>query len=177
MENLERQTNITEKNKEELALIEEIKKLQQFELAEAQQLKNSDKNIPSHIQEFLVVEPEFLSDTDKEAFKKFQEFLQMKGKINSLDELEKFTDYFKRYKLQCDKESKKLTILKKMKEEGKDMKEIQQTIQEINQEPDIPDNSKFFMDYIVNRINGENSLLISKLMDAAKGSKARTAYL
>ncbi|MFH0854491.1 MAG: hypothetical protein V1891_03285 [bacterium] len=178
MENLEIQPYANaEKNERELALIEEIKKLQQFELAEARQLKNNDNNIPSHIQEFLVVEPKFLKNADKEAFKKFQEFLQMKEKINFLEEVEKFMDYFKSYKLQCDKESKKFTVLKKMKEEGKDMEEIQEEIQKIYQEPDIQENSKFFMDYIVNRVNGENSLLISKLMDTTKENKTKTAHL
>lgn len=167
MENLEYIQHPTqEKSESAEKIIQDIQELQKIETENAQILKLKDKNIPSHIQEFLVVDPKQLSKIDLEAFEKFQEFLERKEKIGSLIELQEIMDYFKNYKLQCDKESRKFTVLQKMKQEGKSMKDITQLIQQIDQETNISDNSKFFMDYIVNVVNGENVLLISKLSDS-----------
>ncbi|MFH1192515.1 MAG: hypothetical protein V1655_03505 [bacterium] len=159
-----RQQPTQEKLEREEKTIQEIQKIQKFEFQNAQNLKTENHDIPSHIQEFLAVDLSQLNAVDLEAFRKFQEFLKIKDGIKSLDELKNMIEYFKDYKLKCDNVSQsKLTLARDMSAQGKSAGEIKVTLEEIKDCTGAPENSKFFMGYIVNRVNGEDVLLLDKL--------------
>jgi len=161
MQNVE---NIFEKddlklNGEKQRLIAGIKLLQEEELAKinarSAQIEGTNRKIPIHIQEFLSSNPEYLEAKDLEIFKKFQEFMQRKDQIKSMKELERIMDYFNKYKLLYDKSARQFAALKN----GASKDELDM----IANETDPSQNSKYFMNYIVNVVEGFNVQLIAKI--------------
>jgi len=166
MHNLEQQQiepRIENIETEDEQFIKEFAVFKEDATKNAQSILDEGKKLPVHIKEFLLVEPRLLSDLDKEAFRKFQEFIRLKDKISSKEELEEFIDYFKGYHLKCEKEARKAVAVKEMRRRQESAEEIKKKIEEIDAQEDILENSKFFVDYIVNRVEGENALLIDKL--------------
>jgi len=162
MENLEQQQvesqiqigDQTDVEKENEDFVRDVEKLQSDELAELQKFSDEGKTKPVHLKEFVLVEPKLLSTSDKHAFKKFQDFIKNKDVFN-LKALDEFMDYFKEYRLTCEKEARKAEAVRGMIKNKKSSDEIQTKINEIDMQKDVPENSRFFMDYLVNRMEGE----------------------
>jgi len=141
--------------KEDKKIIESICALQKTELANLQKFSDEKKTKPVHLKEFVLVEPELLSDMDKEVFKKFQEFLDLKDSPDFIEKSDNYMDYFKEHRLKYEKEARKAEVARKMIQNKKSPDEIQVRINEIDTQEDASENSKFFMDYLINRIEGE----------------------
>ena len=151
--------------KENADFINDIEKLQKTELANLQKFSDENKTRPVYLKEFVLIEPGLLSDIDKQAFKKFQEFMEKKENFNSAEELDEFMDYFKGYRLKCDKGALKAEALRGVGKDDRTIEEIKEEIKKIDSWEDVPENSRFFMDYIVNRVQGEYYSIVNKELD------------